>query len=412
MSVADRVLCLLEGRDRRWTADTATVTREQITDGVLRASERPSAGRGSAQGSRGSRDDLSANAVVQGILLGGLYALLACGSRSCSASCGSSTSPTATSPSSARTSIWEVAHTLQHLAVPRAVPGASRDGRSSATSCSALSCTRACARGDAGAAADDVRYRRSSSRTACCRSTRRTCVPSAAVPARSRRAAGGSTRSWPSPTSACSPSGVAVAVLGGLQLAAAAHRRSVARCARPPRTPTPPRSSACRPPSVYARATAIAVGDGHDRRSVPGDPLDVRPVQRPDPADLRVRSGGHRRDRFAVGHPAGRHRARRRADDRREHRPAVLDPRRPPGLPRRSWPVLGAEPWPAGGRRHDGCSGPHCAATKRSAGPTVDAGSRGSSRRCSSLRSAGAVLPYPSCSAPTSSSNSPACSSS
>ena len=128
--------------------------------------------------------------------------------------------------------------------------------------------------------------------------------------------------------------GVAIVIFGGLQLFLS-RRRSGARCARPRRTPTPPSWSA----STRARSTR---GDGdrrrdrRDRRHVPCDPLDVLPLLRPDDlifAFEAVVIGGLG---VAVGGAARRDRARRRPDDRRPDQPGVLAPRRPPRLPARA----------------------------------------------------------------------------
>jgi branched-chain amino acid transport system permease protein len=51
------------------------------------------------------------------------------------------------------------------------------------------------------------------------------------------------------------------------------------------------------------------------------------------PASLRVRGGGDRRAGQPVGHAGGRHRARHRADRRRRDQPGMADPRGPPCLP-------------------------------------------------------------------------------
>ena len=101
-----------------------------------------------------------------------------------------------------------------------------------------------------------------------------------------------------------------------------AHDARPARCAQPPRTLiTAELVGDRRAAPSTRRATAIAIATA----ALAGAFLAIRssfdPTQRPDPADLRVRGGRHRRFRLAVGHAARRHRARRRADHRRPHRP-------------------------------------------------------------------------------------------
>ena len=80
-------------------------------------------------------------------------------------------------------------------------------------------------------------------------------------------------------------------------------------------------------------------GDGGDFRRLPGDARDLRPLRRRVAAHLRLRGRGHRRRRLAVGHPVRRNRARRRAEPRRLDQPAGLLPRRPRDLPRRAVPA-------------------------------------------------------------------------
>ena len=116
---------------------------------------------------------------------------------------------------------------------------------------------------------------------------------------------------------------LAILVLGGLQLflSRTAAGRAMRATAEDPDTAELVGVDAR---AVYARATAIAVATAALAGRVPRDPLDVRPAERADAADLRVRGGRDRRLRLALGDAARRHRARRRADHRGADRPAVL----------------------------------------------------------------------------------------
>ena len=101
-------------------------------------------------------------------------------------------------------------------------------------------------------------------------------------------------------------------------------RSSAGRCARPPGR----RHGRARRRQRARRSTRARPRSRSRPRRWPasflGDAVDVRPARGPDAADLRLRGGGDRRPRLAVGHARRRHRARRRADRRRADRPAVL----------------------------------------------------------------------------------------
>ena len=79
-------------------------------------------------------------------------------------------------------------------------------------------------------------------------------------------------------------------------------RRSAGRSARRPRIPTPSASSAStrgastRSPPAIAMATVAIAG------AFLGDARDLRPLRRRGATDLRLRGGGDRRRRLAVGH--------------------------------------------------------------------------------------------------------------
>ena len=102
---------------------------------------------------------------------------------------------------------------------------------------------------------------------------------------------------------------------------------------------------------VFGIAAAIAFGTVAIAGIVPGDDHHDQPDHRHrhDPA-VRLRLGGHRRPRLAVGHAARRHRPRRRPGGRRADQPVLRDARRVRGLPARP-----RDP-PAGARQPGGCS--------------------------------------------------------
>ena len=315
------------------------------------------------------------NAIVQGVLLGGLYALFACGlslmfgvMRIINLAHGDIAVLGAYLRLGRRSTTAGVSPFLALLA------GAAGDAGRSATSCSATLLDAQPARRAARAAADHVRARDRDPERCCCRSSRPTCARSAPAPGRSPRRAGRSRASSRSRRSGCSiarrrgrrarrPAAVPVA-----------DRGSAARCARPRRIPTPPSSSG----STRARSTRGRPRSRSRTAALAGAFLAIRstfdPTQRPDPADLRLRGGRHRRPRLAVGHAARRHRARRRADDRRADRPAVLDPRRPPRVPRRARLRRAAGSFAA--REGDGMTRRRRDRRRRADGPALDAGSR------------------------------------
>ena len=110
---------------------------------------------------------------------------------------------------------------------------------------------------------------------------------------------------------------VAVALLGGLQIFLDRIRRSAARSARPRRIPTRSASSAStrgastRSPRRSRMATVAVAGAFLGMRAT------FDPYAGAAAADLRLRGGGDRRRRIAMGHADRRHRARRRAEPRR-----------------------------------------------------------------------------------------------
>ena len=85
---------------------------------------------------------------------------------------------------------------------------------------------------------------------------------------------------------------------------------------------------------VFAVAMALAVATVALAGVLSGSLL-VRSLRRPDTADLRVRGGDHRRPRIAVGHVGRRHHLGRLAVDRPPDRSAVGRARRPRRVPRR-----------------------------------------------------------------------------
>ena len=79
---------------------------------------------------------------------------------------------------------------------------------------------------------------------------------------------------------------------------------------------------------VNATAAAIAMVTVGLAGACAGDARDVRSLCRGAAIDLRVRGGGDRRRRVALGHAGRRHRTRRRADARRANQSARLPHRR------------------------------------------------------------------------------------
>ena len=86
---------------------------------------------------------------------------------------------------------------------------------------------------------------------------------------------------------------------------------------------------------VNAIAAAIASGDGRGRRRLSGHARDLRPLRWRGPAHLRLRSLGHRRSRIVMGHARRRDRAWRCAESGRARQSARLLHRRPLHLSRR-----------------------------------------------------------------------------
>ena len=80
-------------------------------------------------------------------------------------------------------------------------------------------------------------------------------------------------------------------------------RRSDGPCERPPTTPTAASLVGIDDRHIYAVAMAIALGTVADRRGLPRHPDDIRAVRRTSPADLRVRG---RRSSAGSGRSGGR----------------------------------------------------------------------------------------------------------
>ncbi len=85
--------------------------------------------------------------------------------------------------------------------------------------------------------------------------------------------------------------------------------------------------------AVYARGHCHRRRDRCTRRHVSRDPFDIRSVDGTDAAHLRVRGCRHRRVRLGVGDAGRWHRARRRPGDRRAGQPAVRRALRSSRLP-------------------------------------------------------------------------------
>ena len=83
-----------------------------------------------------------------------------------------------------------------------------------------------------------------------------------------------------------------------------------------------------RPQRIFATATGHRHGGGVNRSFIPGHARQLRPQHRPGAADLCFRGGDHRRARLALGHLARRRHHRRGANPRRRHQPGMANTRR------------------------------------------------------------------------------------
>lgn len=84
--------------------------------------------------------------------------------------------------------------------------------------------------------------------------------------------------------------------------------------------------------AVFALTTGVAMAVAGIAALFPGDPGKFQPLDRPGAADLRLRGGDHRRARLVLGHACGGHRAGRRPDAGRRLRPRVAGADRASGL--------------------------------------------------------------------------------
>ena len=128
---------------------------------------------------------------------------------------------------------------------------------------------------------------------------------------------------------------VAVAVIGALQFMF--YRTALGRAFRA--TSDDPAGGAAhgsrQPPRLRAGDGAVARGR-RDRRRVPRGARQFRSGDRAGAPDLRLRGGDHRRARQPLGHARRRHHPRRRAGDRRAARSRLAASRRPSRVPRRA----------------------------------------------------------------------------
>ena len=109
-----------------------------------------------------------------------------------------------------------------------------------------------------------------------------------------------------------------------------------------------------RQPQAVRRRHGHRAGGRRARRPVPRHPRQFRSDHRSGAADLRLRGGHHRRARQPVGHAGRRHRHRHRADRRRGDQSGMADPRRPSRLPGRA-DRQAARPVPARRRIEPAC---------------------------------------------------------